>query len=259
MNSKIAQFSRSISLLGFEKFNKLQDAHVCIIGIGGVGSWCAESLVRTGIGHIHIIDNDYVTIHNVNRQVIALNSTINQSKVEILSNRLLDINPSLNIKYSKIFVDQSNIESLLPLNLAKKVWVVDAIDSVNSKLCVINYLVKNGFYFISSGGVGGKMNPMNIKISDLSKVTNDPLLRNIRNELRRKYNFLKNSKSKMGIKCVFVDEPISHAKDVLSQEDIFQIENCCNGDYPSFGSFMHVTASVGINISYQIINSIIVS
>ena len=166
------QFERTSLLYGKENIDKLQNKHVAIFGVGGVGGYVVESLIRSGIGHISIFDNDVVSITNINRQIIALYSTIGQYKVDVLKKRILDINPNCEVHAYKMFVDENNINDI---DFSQFDYVVDAIDTVKSKIAIIKKCHDENIKIISSMGAGNKNNPMGFIISDINLTEYDPL------------------------------------------------------------------------------------
>lgn len=174
--------SRTELLIGKENIDKLVHATVAILGCGGVGSYAAEGLVRSGIGNIILIDNDVVDITNINRQLIADTTTIGIPKVEVEKERLLKINPDLNITIYQEFFDSSNSDRILK----NYDYVVDAIDSVKSKIHLIEQCINRGIPIISSMGTGNKLNPTELEVSDISKTSVCPLAKVIRKELGKR-------------------------------------------------------------------------
>lgn len=172
--------SRTENLIGTENIEKLQKSHVTVLGCGGVGSYSIEALARAGIGNITIIDNDTIDITNINRQIMADTSVIGLSKVEVMKNRLLKINPKLNITIHQKFIDSSNVKELI----SNTNYIVDAIDCVSSKISVIEYATTNTIPIISSMGTGNKLDPTKFEITDISKTSVCPLAKVIRKELR---------------------------------------------------------------------------
>lgn len=176
------RFSRIIRLVGEDKFNKLREKRVTIIGIGAVGSYALEALVRAGVGNIRIVDYDRVNLSNVNRQLIALDSTVGIPKVVAAKNRVLDINPKCNVETFETFVHHENLDEILGNNPD---MVIDAIDSVSAKVALIATAHKMGLPFISSMGAALKSDPSMIMTGDLFESTGCPLARMIRKRLRR--------------------------------------------------------------------------
>lgn len=227
------QFERLEHLLGNENILKLNNIHVAVFGIGGVGGYVAETLARFGIGEISLIDNDTISISNLNRQIIALHSTIGKYKTEIMKNRILDINPKCKINTYNIFFDEntSNIFNFSSFN-----YVADAIDSVNSKVLLIKTCNEKNIPIISCMGTGNKLDPTKLSVSDISKTFQCPLAKTMRNKLK--------------------DIGISKLKVVFSSEQHTKTNIFENGKvFPS--SAMPVPACAGIMLANQIILDIL--
>lgn len=174
-------FSRSALLLGQEAMDKIENSRVAVFGIGGVGGYVVESLVRTGIGEIDIIDKDKVSVSNINRQIIATNSTIGRYKVDVMEERILDINPKAKIhSYKSFFLPENSNE----FDFSKYDYVVDAVDTVTAKLEIISQAQKAGVPVISSMGAGNKLNPTQLEVVDIYETSTCPLARVMRRELR---------------------------------------------------------------------------
>ena len=189
------QFSRTAQLLGNENVEKLFDKHVIVFGVGGVGGYVVEALARSGIGKISIVDNDVVNESNINRQIIALHSTVGMQKVEVLKNRILDINPECKVfVYNQFFLPENSND----FDFSIYDYVVDAVDTVTAKLEIIKKSKESKVPVISSMGTGNKLNPMGFKVSDISKTKVCPLARVMRNELKKR------GISK--VKCVYSEE-----------------------------------------------------
>lgn len=243
------QFEGIINLYGEESFNQFQDAHILIVGIGGVGSWCAESLARSGIGQITLIDMDEVCMSNINRQIHALHSTIGQSKVEIMSKRIKDINPSIKINPLFDFFSEST-QNLIEENHFD--FIVDAIDSVTPKCLLIAKADKLKIPIISIGGSGSRINPELITINDLNKSVNDKLLKQVKRTLRREYHFSKFEKKPFKIPAVFSKEIPLDAKVNTHELKRGKKINCQSG----LGSASFVTASFGLLATSYVLNQI---
>ena len=175
--------SRQARIIGEEAIDLLKNSKVIVFGIGGVGGHIIEALARTGVGHIAIVDSDTVDKSNINRQIIALNSTIGQNKTNVMAERIKDIN-------SNIFVEKINMfylpEKNDKIDFAKYDYIVDAIDTVAAKISIIEMAKKEGVKVISSMGTGNKMNPEMLEIDDISKTSVCPLAKAIRKELRKR-------------------------------------------------------------------------
>ncbi len=174
---------RTRTLIGDNAIEKLKKSRVIVFGIGGVGGYTVEALVRSGIGEIDIVDNDKVSISNLNRQIVALNSTIGEYKVDVMKKRALDINPDLKINTYKLFFDE---KTKAEIDFLKYDYIVDAIDSVKSKLLLIELTKKDKIPIISSMGTGNKLNPLEFEIADIFKTSVCPLARIIRTELKKR-------------------------------------------------------------------------
>lgn len=177
------QFDRTELLIGKDGLEKLHNSRVAVFGVGGVGGYVVEALVRCGIGAIDLIDNDDVCLSNLNRQIIALHSSVGKSKVEVAKNRILDINPNVKVKTHKLFYTP---ETKGEINFNEYDYVVDAIDTVVGKISLIEETKKNGVPIICSMGTGNKMNPTKLEVTDISKTSVCPLARVIRTELKKR-------------------------------------------------------------------------
>ena len=189
------QFYRTAQLLGNENVEKLFDKHVIVFGVGGVGGYVVEALARSGVGKISIVDNDVVNESNINRQIIALHSTVGMQKVDVLKNRILDINPECQVfVYNQFFLPENSND----FDFSIYDYVVDAVDTVTAKLEIIKKSKESNVPVISSMGTGNKLNSMGFKVSDISKTKVCPLARVMRNELKKR------GISK--VKCVYSEE-----------------------------------------------------
>lgn len=175
-------FSRNEILIGKEKQNIISNKTVAIFGIGGVGSYVVESLARCGIKELIIIDSDTISVSNINRQIIALHSTIGKYKVDVMKERVLDINPNIKISTYKTFIENGNSKDIL--NSHNIDFIVDAIDTVSSKLELIKHARELNIPIISSMGTGNKLDPSKFEIADISKTSMCPLAKKIRKELK---------------------------------------------------------------------------
>lgn len=194
-------------LYGINKAQIIPTLHICIIGIGGVGSWAVEALARSGVGKITLIDHDDIALSNINRQIHTLNSTIDQSKVITMQQRVMEINPDCECHAIDDLLTDNNLTKYFPKDSRKKYdYVIDAIDSVKHKSALIYHCKRNKIPVITTGGAGGLINPTAIEICDLSKTYNDPLAATVRSQLRSQYNFTRNPQSRFGVECVFSTE-----------------------------------------------------
>jgi len=218
-------FSRELPLIGEGGLSKLQNASVIIFGAGGVGSYTIEALARAGIGAITIVDSDVIDETNINRQLIALYSTIGQDKVLVAKNRILDINPDCRVEAIKEFYDENSTMDLTEFN-----YIIDAIDSVKSKLLLAETAMNNHIKIISSMGTGNKLEPEKLTVCDISKTHTCPLAKKMRTELRKK--------------------GIRHLKVVFSTE-----ETKCRNVPPASVSF--VPSAAGLLIAKEVITDLV--
>lgn len=177
------QFSRTEMLIGEAALAQLQKARVIVFGIGGVGGYVAEALARAGVGALDLVDNDVVSLSNINRQIIALHSTIGQAKVDVAAQRLLDINPNLQIVTHKTFYLPENKDTF---DFKQYDYVVDAIDTVAGKIALIEQAHDAGVPIISAMGAGNKLDATKLEVTDISKTHTCPLAKVMRQELRRR-------------------------------------------------------------------------
>jgi len=177
------QFERTINLIGEENFNKILKKNIIVFGVGGVGGYVVEMLVRSGVSNLTIVDFDSVSISNLNRQIIALNSTLNMPKVSTFETRLKDINKNLNLTVINNKITAENLEEF---NLNSFDYVIDCIDSFKDKLSLIEYCYKNNIKIISSMGAGNRYKNCDFIITDIYKTTNDALARKLRGELKKR-------------------------------------------------------------------------
>ena len=174
-------YDRTEIVLGKEKLEILKKSHVVICGIGGVGSYTLEALARIGVGHITVVDKDVVDITNINRQIIATVDNVGNSKVEVAKKRVSLINPAIKVEAVKEFIDESNI----PMYITKDVdYVVDAIDSTESKIALIKYCKEQDIKIISSMGTANKLDPLKLTVTDISKTEMCPLAKIVRKRLK---------------------------------------------------------------------------
>ncbi|TKB53672.1 tRNA cyclic N6-threonylcarbamoyladenosine(37) synthase TcdA [Ferrimonas aestuarii] len=219
-------------------------AHVCVVGIGGVGTWVAEALARSGIGQITLIDLDDICITNTNRQSHALKQTIGQSKVAVMAQRLRDINPEIQVNEVEDFVDSDNLFELIDDNLD---YLVDCIDSVKAKAALIAHCKRRKIKVVTVGGAGGQLDPSRVQVADLAKTYQDPLAAKVRSLLRREYHFTSNPKRRFQVECVFSDEqlkyPGSDGEVCLAKAGAEgpKAMDCASG----FGAFTGVTGTFG--------------
>ena len=230
-------FNRLIRLTGEPAFKKLQETRVIIFGVGGVGSWCAEALIRSGIGSLTIVDSDTICETNINRQLLATTSSVGKVKVDVLKERLLDINPNTNINAVQMVY---NNETKHDFNLNEFDYIIDAIDSIDSKVELIIHALSSSGTLYSSFGAAAKMDPSRILVKQVWKTYGCPLGRSVRNRLKKRGvngKFL----------CVFSDEVLQRFEIGDSDDD----EGLING------SITHITGSFGFRLASLVIEDVI--
>ncbi len=222
--------SRTAMLLSVHELRRLADAHVLVVGLGGVGAFAAEMLVRAGIGKLTIVDGDRVQESNRNRQLAALVSTQGEMKAEVMAKRLLDINPDLALTVIPEYIKDDRMEDILDFPFD---YVVDAIDTLAPKIFLIFHSLKRKHRIVSSMGAGGKFDPEQIRIKDISKSYNDPLARMLRKRLHKLGVY-------KGVKVVFSAEEIDKSKVILTPNETNKKSNVGTISYMPglFGMYM---------------------
>ncbi len=189
------QFTRTEWMLGEAAVERLKASHVAIFGVGGVGGFCVEALARAGVGEITIVDKDVVDITNINRQIIALHTTVGREKVEVMKERIESINPSCKVNVNNSFVLRDNIDEF---DWDSFDYICDCVDTVTAKIAIIEKAKEAGAKVISAMGAGNKLDPTQFKVADISKTKVDPLARVMRRELKQR--------GISGVKCVYSEE-----------------------------------------------------
>ncbi|MEJ2766616.1 tRNA cyclic N6-threonylcarbamoyladenosine(37) synthase TcdA [Photobacterium sp. MCCC 1A19761] len=248
------RFGGTRRLYGNSEVEILRAAHVCVIGIGGVGSWAAEALARTGVGELTLIDMDDVCVTNINRQIHAMSGTVGQSKIEVMAERIRLINPECQINLIDDFITPENIPEYIDHRFD---YVLDAIDSVKPKAALLAYCKRHKIKVITTGGAGGQTDPTQIQITDLTKTIQDPLAAKIRTMLRRFHNFSKTRK--FGIECVYSTEQLKYPQadgsvcNVKATAEGPKRMDCASG----FGAATMVTATFGFVAASRIVQKLI--
>jgi len=227
-----AIFRRAELLLGDEAMSRIAEKRVIIFGVGGVGSWCAEGLIRSGIRRLTIVDSDFVSVTNINRQLMATTKTVGQVKVDALKERLLTINPSAEITALQQIFTAETAESF---ELDSYDYIIDAIDSLKDKALLILMATKTQAKLFSSMGAALKLDPTRIRIAEFWKVTGDPLARALRNRFKRDKVFPKRK-----FQCVYSDELLENKKPI-------------DPDDKGNGSIVHITAIFGFMLAGLVI------
>ena len=237
------RFSRTELLLGSEKMHRLYNSNVIIFGVGGVGGYVTEALARSGVGSFTLVDKDTVSISNINRQIIATESTVGRDKVDVMKERILDINPYAKVEIRKCFYLPENADEF---DLSGYDYVVDAVDTVTAKLEIIVRATEAGVPVISSMGAGNKLDPTGFMVADIYDTSVCPLAKVMRRELKKR-----------GIKKLKVvyskEEPIKLLQKDLSENG----ENETAGVKPVPGSVAFVPSVVGLILAGEIIKDII--
>ncbi|WP_412500445.1 tRNA cyclic N6-threonylcarbamoyladenosine(37) synthase TcdA [Shewanella chilikensis] len=203
------RFGGIARLYGVAALAAFSKAHVMVIGIGGVGTWVAEALARSGIGHISLMDLDDVCVTNTNRQIHALADTIGESKVAVMAQRIKAINPLCRVDEIEDFIAADNLSQYLSQDKGID-FVVDCIDSVKPKAALIAWCKRNKIKLVTIGGAGGQTDPTQIQQTDLAKTFQDPLLAKVRNLLRKEYGFSKNPQRRFAVDAVFSSEHLKY-------------------------------------------------
>jgi tRNA A37 threonylcarbamoyladenosine dehydratase len=235
MNNEI--FQRLILSIGIEKFNKLQNKRIAIIGLGGVGSYSLEVIARSGINNILIMDRDVIDVTNINRQLLALNSNIGEYKTDLAYKRILDINPNCNITKYTTFLDESNMNLILDF---KPDYVIDCIDTISSKYELIKTCLLNDIKIVSSMGTANKFYPEKLMITTIDKTEMDPIARIIRQKLKK-------DRLNKKFYVVYSNEEPFKQKEVLNDSTIRK-------ESMPLSSNAFVPSTAGILLSSKVIN-----
>jgi len=247
------RFGGIARLYGEEVANKLREAHVCIVGIGGVGSWTAEALARSAIGQITLIDLDMVAESNTNRQIHALDDIFGQAKVNVMAERIHRINPECRVNCIEDFVTPDNLGETLGQPFSA---VVDAIDQVRAKAAMIAHCRRHKIPVVVAGAAGGQTDPTQIKLADLAHTVQDPLLAKVRSVLRREYGFPRDTKKKFGVWAVYSTEALRYPSTGTSCD---QERGPAGLNCSGFGSSVCVTSVFGMAAAAQAIKLIATS
>lgn len=254
---KTMEYSRRFGgiarLYGEQALVRANAAHVVVIGIGGVGSWAVEAFARSGIGELTLIDLDHINESNINRQIHALDTTLGAAKGLVMQARIKDINPDCVVHVIEEFIDEHNVATLLP---ACDV-VIDAIDNVHAKASLIAHCQKMKIRIVTTGAAGGRTDPTQIEVIDLSRTVQDALASKVRAKLRKDYGFPRDPKQKFGVDCVFSPEQLaarrwppakrnpSHAEPVSTNSQGPGFDPAAGLACAGYGSSVAVTAGFG--------------
>ncbi len=243
------RFGGVARLYGNAALETFGNAHVAVIGIGGVGTWVAEGLARSGIGAITLIDLDDICVTNTNRQIHALSNTIGLDKTAVMAERIRAINPECQVRCIEDFVFPENVADYLGTAIDQPAlnYVVDACDNIVAKATIIAHCKRHKLPIITVGGAGGQLDPRLVTTGDLAKTIQCPLSAKLRNELRRRYHFSKNPKRRFGVECVYSTEQLRYPQadgsvcTTKPQLDGSIKLDCAGG----FGASVAVTATFG--------------
>ena len=243
MDSYNERFGGVRRLYGEADFARLRRLHLCVVGLGGVGSWAVEALARSGVGRLTLIDHDDISPSNVNRQLHSLTDTLGRSKVEVMAERVGQINPECRVEVVDDFLTSRNLWELLPLGYDQ---VIDAIDSIRFKADMIYFCKRNRIPLITTGGAGGLTDPTAIRIADLTRTWNDALAAKVRSRLRAEYGWTRNPTRRFAVECVFsTEQPVYPRPDGsvgTAKPGIHGVHLDCEMGY---GSSVAVTAGFG--------------
>lgn len=247
------RFGGVARLYGADGALRLRDAHVCIVGIGGVGSWSVEALARTSVGRITVVDLDMVAESNTNRQIQALGEIYGKAKVDAIAERVRAINPDCQVTCIEDFVTHDNIAQILgqPFSV-----VIDAIDQVRIKTAMVAFCRDHDRRIVVAGAAGGQIDPTRIQVSDLSQTIQDPLLAKVRSLLRKEHGFPRSGGKKFGVPAVFSTEPLRYPS---SSDSCDATAGPSGLNCAGFGSSVCVTSVFGMVAAAQAIDLILQS
>ena len=227
------RFGGARRLYGDAAYARIRAARLCVVGLGGVGSWAAEALARSGVASLTLIDLDHVSESNINRQVQALGATLGQSKVRSLRERIADIHPGCEVIGVEEFVEEGNWPALLPQPVDA---VIDACDQVRAKCAIAAWALRTGTTLVMVGAAGGKRQPHAVAVEDLAVVTHDPLLASLRRRLRKQHGAARSGA--IGVRCVYSREAVVGP----GASGVVDGSLNCHG----YGSSVSVTATFGM-------------
>ncbi len=239
------RFGGVARLFGADALAALARAHVCVVGVGGVGSWTAEALARSGVGALTLIDMDHVAESNLNRQVHALDSTLGASKIGVMAARIADIAPGCDVRLVDDFVTPENAASIVPADAI----VVDAIDAPRAKAALVACARARGQAIVVCGGAGGRTDPLRLRRDDLARTRGDALLASVRARLRREHGFPREAGQRFRVEAIFSDEPLARAVREAACDEAAG-GGAAGGGAPlncaGYGSLVTVTAAMGL-------------
>ncbi len=239
-------------LYGDAAYARIRAARFVIVGVGGVGSWCAEALARSGVAGLTLIDLDHVSESNINRQIQATSATIGQAKVLALRDRIQGIHPGCDVNCIEEFVDEANWAALAPPQPAAA--VIDACDQVRAKTVMAAWALATRSTLVIAGAAGGKRQPHAVQVDDLGLVTHDPLLASLRQRLRKQHGAARSGK--IGVRCVFSREAVMAPSEVCEVDDPTSTTNDSSLNCHGYGSSVGVTATFGMVLASLALESV---
>jgi len=240
------RFGGIARLYGAHALERFRTAHICVVGVGGVGSWIVEALARSAIGELTLIDLDNVGESNINRQIQALSSTVGMAKITALAERIAQINPFCKVHQIEEFVEPDNLEQLIGKD--KYDYLIDATDSVKAKAAMLAWARQHDLPVITIGSAGGKTDASQISVRDLARTEQEPLLKKVRKIMRAQYGFPRGEKTKFHIDAVFSTEPLMYPEsgEVCAVDGDERGGGITGLNCAGFGSAMVVTATFGM-------------
>lgn len=264
------RFGGLVRLYGAAGAERIRAAHIVVVGLGGVGSWAAEAAARSGVARLTLLDLDHIAESNINRQVHALDTTLGQAKVQAMRERIAQINPGCQVNCIEEFVSAENWPDLLSLDMQfdrERLAVIDACDQVRAKTAMAAWAIQNRINLISVGAAGGKRLAHRVDIDDLSMVTHDPLLAQMRYRLRKEHGISRSGK--MGAVCVFSREPVmqpspkgtlteyaTNAEELAPQQVAVSTQTDGSLNCHGYGSVVSVTSTFGMCAASWVLNKI---
>jgi tRNA A37 threonylcarbamoyladenosine dehydratase len=250
------RFGGIARLYGDRALARFRGAHVCVVGVGGVGSWIVEALARSAIGQLTLIDLDNVAESNINRQIQALSGTVGMAKITALAERIAQINPFCVVNQIEDFVGVDNVEQMI--GIGKYDFVVDAIDSVKAKAAMIAWCGKHAIPMVIIGSAGGKTDPTQIAVRDLARTEQEPLLKKVRKVLRSQYGYPRGEKTKFHVEAVFSMEPLKFPDtgEVCAVDGDDRSGGVTGLNCAGFGSAMVVTSTFGMVAASHVLHKL---
>lgn len=253
------RFGGIARLYGAQALQQFTQSHICVIGVGGVGSWVVEALARSAIGYLTLIDLDNVAESNINRQIQATSDTLGKAKITALAERIALINPLCVVNEIEDFITPENVTQMLPAG--KFDYVIDAIDNVKAKTALIAHCREHGIPLVTIGAAGGQTDPGKIDIRDLCRTEQEPLLALVRKRLRQNHGFPRGTKNKFGIDAVFSMEALTtpetaEACAIESADEGSGTAGITGLNCAGFGSSIVVTASFGLRAAAHVLRKL---